>query len=221
MLDFATLLRDHVVPALVERGVVGPDEAPVVEPARRGGPAPGTFAVGTADVSGMSGAGDPDARTPEVHVHIERVTVTRAPAPPPLRRRRRRPPQDGCPRRLSRAPSGSAGEQLARHRGDHVVDPLRHRPVAPADPHWPGRRGAGRDPPAGRADRRAVHPRTRRSTSTAYLATPNHAWNPTDLPTRRANGSLVHRPVAALDLYYLSSCVGKEPELEGSVRGSV
>src|SRR5215203_1077797 len=29
-----------------------------------------------------------------------------------------------------------------------------------------------------------------------YLATPNHAWNITDLPTRRANGSLVHRPVA-------------------------
>lgn len=47
-----------------------------------------------------------------------------------------------------------------------------------------------------------------------YLATPNHAWNLTDLPTRRANGSLVHRPVAALDLHYLISCVGKEPELE-------
>src|SRR5829696_2923120 len=39
-----------------------------------------------------------------------------------------------------------------------------------------------------------------------YLATPNHAWNLTDLPTRRANGSLVHRPVAALDLHYLISC---------------
>jgi Pvc16 N-terminal domain len=47
-----------------------------------------------------------------------------------------------------------------------------------------------------------------------YLATPNHAWNLTDLPTRRANGSLVSRPVAALDLHYLISCVGKEPELE-------
>jgi hypothetical protein len=47
-----------------------------------------------------------------------------------------------------------------------------------------------------------------------YLATPNHAWNLTDLPTRRSNGSLVNRPVAALDLHYLISCVGKEPELE-------
>lgn len=47
-----------------------------------------------------------------------------------------------------------------------------------------------------------------------YLATPNHAWNLTDLPTRRGDGSLVHRPVAALDLHYLVSCVGKEGELE-------
>lgn len=47
-----------------------------------------------------------------------------------------------------------------------------------------------------------------------YLATPNHAWNLTDLPTRRDDGSLVNRPVAALDLHYLISCVGKEPELE-------
>ena len=47
-----------------------------------------------------------------------------------------------------------------------------------------------------------------------YLATPNHAWNLTDLPTRRSDGSLVNRPVAALDLHYLISCVGKEAELE-------
>jgi hypothetical protein len=47
-----------------------------------------------------------------------------------------------------------------------------------------------------------------------YMATPNHAWNITDLPTRRADGSLVHQPVAALDLHYLISCVGKESMLE-------
>jgi hypothetical protein len=47
-----------------------------------------------------------------------------------------------------------------------------------------------------------------------YLATPNHAWNITDLPTRRGDGSLVHQPVAALDLHYLISFAGKEPELE-------
>jgi hypothetical protein len=47
-----------------------------------------------------------------------------------------------------------------------------------------------------------------------YMATPNHAWNITDLPTRRADGSLVHQPVAALDLHYLISCVGKESFLE-------
>jgi hypothetical protein len=47
-----------------------------------------------------------------------------------------------------------------------------------------------------------------------YMATPNHAWNITDLPTRRVDGSLVNQPVAALDLHYLISCVGKEPDLE-------
>jgi hypothetical protein len=46
-----------------------------------------------------------------------------------------------------------------------------------------------------------------------YQATPNHAWNLTDLPTRRANGSFIQRPVAALDLHYLVSCVGVEPQL--------
>jgi Pvc16 N-terminal domain len=46
-----------------------------------------------------------------------------------------------------------------------------------------------------------------------YQATPNHAWNLADLPTRRANGSFVQRPVAALDLHYLVSCIGVEPQL--------
>jgi hypothetical protein len=46
-----------------------------------------------------------------------------------------------------------------------------------------------------------------------YQATPNHAWNLADLPTRRSDGSFVQRPVAALDLHYLISCVGLEPQL--------
>jgi hypothetical protein len=46
-----------------------------------------------------------------------------------------------------------------------------------------------------------------------YQATPNHAWNLADLPTRRRDGSFVQRPVAALDLHYLVSCIGVESQL--------
>ncbi|MFN8078351.1 MAG: DUF4255 domain-containing protein [Kineosporiaceae bacterium] len=47
-----------------------------------------------------------------------------------------------------------------------------------------------------------------------YLATPNHAWNLDDLPTRRSNGSLASRPVAAVDLHYLLTCYGQEESLD-------
>lgn len=47
-----------------------------------------------------------------------------------------------------------------------------------------------------------------------YAATPNHAWNLTDLPTRRGDGSLVQRPVAALDLHFLITCHGDDAALE-------
>ncbi len=47
-----------------------------------------------------------------------------------------------------------------------------------------------------------------------YRVTPNHAWNLTDLPTRSSTGSLVRRPVAALDLHYLVSCTGDDAELD-------
>lgn len=47
-----------------------------------------------------------------------------------------------------------------------------------------------------------------------YLVTPNHAWNLTDLPTRRSDGSTVQRPLAALDLHYLVTCYGSEATLE-------
>lgn len=47
-----------------------------------------------------------------------------------------------------------------------------------------------------------------------YSATPNHAWNLTDIPTRRADGSLVQRPVAAIDLHFLITCHGDDATLE-------
>ena len=96
-LDLAALLREHVVPALVDRGAVSRDERPVVaEPHSAAGarrqdpPRPGT--VGRArDPAGHLRArapqlGDPEERdgSPAVHLHIDRVVVTRAapPAPP-------------------------------------------------------------------------------------------------------------------------------------------
>jgi Pvc16 N-terminal domain len=47
-----------------------------------------------------------------------------------------------------------------------------------------------------------------------YRVTPNHAWNLTDLPTRRTDGALTHRPIAALDLHYLISGYGDDGELD-------
>ena len=46
-----------------------------------------------------------------------------------------------------------------------------------------------------------------------FLATPNHAWNLNDLPTRRSDGSLTARPVAAVDLHYLVTCYGDDRAL--------
>jgi hypothetical protein len=47
-----------------------------------------------------------------------------------------------------------------------------------------------------------------------YQVTPNAAWRNDDLPTRRPNGSLVHRPQAALDLHYLLSFYGDDKAFE-------
>ncbi|MBI4943362.1 MAG: DUF4255 domain-containing protein [Actinobacteria bacterium] len=47
-----------------------------------------------------------------------------------------------------------------------------------------------------------------------FLVTPNHAWNLDDLPTRRSDGSLTARPVAAVDLHYLVTCYGDDTRLE-------
>ena len=95
-LDLAALLRDHVVPALVERGAVSRDERPVVAAPSgaaavrgRGAPRPGTIGVRAtpAVVAAPARAepGEPRERDadPAVHLHIDRVVVTRAPAPAP------------------------------------------------------------------------------------------------------------------------------------------
>ncbi|MFQ5856210.1 MAG: DUF4255 domain-containing protein [Anaerolineae bacterium] len=47
-----------------------------------------------------------------------------------------------------------------------------------------------------------------------YQVIPNAAWRNADLPTRRADGTLVQRPQAALDLHYLLTFYGNETELE-------
>ncbi|HST57097.1 MAG TPA: DUF4255 domain-containing protein [Longimicrobium sp.] len=47
-----------------------------------------------------------------------------------------------------------------------------------------------------------------------YGITPNASRRNDDLPTRRADGGLVQRPRAALDLHYLVSFYGKESNLE-------
>jgi hypothetical protein len=43
-----------------------------------------------------------------------------------------------------------------------------------------------------------------------YQVTPNGAWRNDDLPTRRADGRLLRRPQAALDLHYLLSFYGED-----------
>jgi hypothetical protein len=47
-----------------------------------------------------------------------------------------------------------------------------------------------------------------------YGVTPNPSWRNADLATRRADGQLVQRPQAALDLHYLISFYGDDKELE-------
>ncbi|MER7813404.1 DUF4255 domain-containing protein, partial [Streptomyces sp900116325] len=48
-----------------------------------------------------------------------------------------------------------------------------------------------------------------------YQVTPNPSMRHTDLPTRAADGTLLKRPVTALDLHFLISAYGEEAELVG------
>lgn len=55
-----------------------------------------------------------------------------------------------------------------------------------------------------------------------YQVSPNHSWRNADLPTRRADCTLIQRPRAALDLHYLMTSYGDEKRLEPQrVLGSV
>jgi hypothetical protein len=47
-----------------------------------------------------------------------------------------------------------------------------------------------------------------------YQVTPNAAYRNADLPTRRADGTLVQKPQAALDLHYLFTFQGSDDKLE-------
>jgi hypothetical protein len=47
-----------------------------------------------------------------------------------------------------------------------------------------------------------------------YQVTPNAAYRNDDLPTRRADGTVVERPQVALDLHYLLTFYGNENDLE-------
>jgi hypothetical protein len=47
-----------------------------------------------------------------------------------------------------------------------------------------------------------------------YQVTPNAAFRNVDLPTRRSDGTLVKRPLAALDLHYLFTFHGSDDQLE-------
>jgi hypothetical protein len=55
-----------------------------------------------------------------------------------------------------------------------------------------------------------------------YQVSPNATWRNDDLPTRAADGGLVRRPQAAVDLFYLLTFFGDETELEPQrILGSV
>ena len=47
-----------------------------------------------------------------------------------------------------------------------------------------------------------------------YQVTPNAAWRNSDLPTRRLDGSVVQRPLAAYDVHYILSFFGSERDQE-------
>jgi len=47
-----------------------------------------------------------------------------------------------------------------------------------------------------------------------FQVTPNAAWRNSDLPTRNDSGGLTQRPRAALDLHYLLTFYGDEPQLQ-------
>jgi hypothetical protein len=65
--------------------------------------------------------------------------------------------------------------------------------------------------PNGKDDQPEPHPHVN---VYLYQVTPNPAFRSADLPTRRADGSLVKQPMVALDLHYLFTFHGKDEQLE-------
>jgi hypothetical protein len=93
--DPAVLIRDHVVPVLIDRGLIAPAEPVVVGPRRAndGAPRRGVRVVpGATRV--RTGEGGRAAGSGEVHVHIERVEVQRPAPRPPAPTARRTPGAD-------------------------------------------------------------------------------------------------------------------------------
>ncbi|WP_433288015.1 hypothetical protein [Micromonospora sp. CA-244673] len=87
--DLARLLRERLGPALIARRAVEPGERLVFvdRPVRAGAPPrPGTAEVRTGPIRpapGSPGTAEDAPPAGDVHLHIDRVVVTRAPAPPP------------------------------------------------------------------------------------------------------------------------------------------
>ncbi|MET8838302.1 hypothetical protein ABZV78_30970, partial [Micromonospora sp. NPDC004540] len=86
--DLARLLRERLGPALIARRAVEPGERLVfVDRPNNAPPRPGTAEVRTGPVrpapTPPPGTAENPAPTGDVHLHIDRVVVTRAPAPPP------------------------------------------------------------------------------------------------------------------------------------------
>ncbi|MFG3577591.1 hypothetical protein [Micromonospora chersina] len=88
--DLARLLRERLGPALIARRAVEPGERLVFvdRPAPAGTPPrPGTAEVRTGPIrpapAGPTGTAEDPPPAGDVHLHIDRVVVTRAPSPPP------------------------------------------------------------------------------------------------------------------------------------------
>ena len=124
--DPVAVVRDRVVPVLVEAGVLGADEE--VEVVDAAAPKPASEVTTAASRPGVqlrvdtANRAGPDRRdhtnpepwkapgsVPDVHVHIGRIEVIRAPAPPP--------PSPALPARVRRTtPAVDHADYLARRR---------------------------------------------------------------------------------------------------------
>jgi hypothetical protein len=117
-LDPIWLVREHVLPILVERGALRREQPADVLPRARA-PAPGRAVVAvTAGRAARTGAVSPAAGLPpEVHVHIDRIEVHHPPEPAAPAPRPAQATQPRRPRPAPRPPAADLGAYLARRRG--------------------------------------------------------------------------------------------------------